>query len=190
MERERRERMEKEGMENMVRLQQQVQIETERREQVERERAAELEKANRVVDRLSLEKRELEKKLEEEDDKMMEEDKQDVYVMDEEMIQAGPYYNVRAASSASMEDEIVLGNLRGPKRKEAGFNIKGEGRLEKVIWRHRLDVGQNITASFNLVNMTCSGCPGSGVHSVVGAEDGSRCCSWLATKFSSGIVQR
>jgi hypothetical protein len=68
--------------------------------------------------------------------------------MDEEMIQAGPYFNVRAARAYSMNAEIVLGDLRGHKRKEAGFNIKGENRLEKVVWRHRLDEGQYITASF------------------------------------------
>jgi hypothetical protein len=71
-----------------------------------------------------------------------------------------------------LEDELVLGDVRGPKRKEAGFNIKGEGRLGKVVWRHRMAEGSNITLSFNPVNLKCSGCTVRGVHSVVGAEDG------------------
>jgi hypothetical protein len=87
-------------------------------------------------------------------------------------VQLGPYYNVRAAREISMEDEIVLGDGRGGRKKEAGFNIVGERRLEKVVWRHRLDVGQNITLSFNPASMKCSGCKKRGVHSVVGMEDG------------------
>ncbi len=50
--------------------------------------------------------------------------------------------------------------------KEAAFNIQGERRLEKVVWRHRLDEGQNITLSYNPASMTCSGCKVRGVHSV------------------------
>jgi hypothetical protein len=66
----------------------------------------------------------------------------------------------------------VLGDLRGHKRKEAGFNIKVENRLEKVVWRHRLDERQNFSTSFNPANMKCMGCPGRGIHSVVGRVDG------------------
>ncbi len=88
------------------------------------------------------------------------------------MIQAGPYFNVRAARAYSMNAEIVLGDRRGHIRKEAGFNITGVNRLEKVVWRHRLDEGQNFSTSFNPANMKCTGCPGKGIHSVVGRDDG------------------
>jgi hypothetical protein len=164
-------------------LEQQVKMERERREQMEREYAAELERRekdfavekgrmNSELIKLEQEKQELVARAGEEEDADMEEDEPDVYVLDEDLIQAGPYYNVRAARSLMMEDEILLGDGRVGKRKEAGFNIMGEKRLEKVVWRHRLDVGMNITASFNPANMKCSGCPVRGLHSVVGREDG------------------
>jgi hypothetical protein len=166
-------------------LEQQVKMERERREQMEREYAAELERRERefaaekvrmtsALSKLEQEKQELMARAGENEDEDMEEDEPDVYVLDEDLIQAGPYYNVRAARSLMMEDEILLGDGRVGKRKEAGFNIMGEKRLEKVIWRHRLDVGMNITTSFNPANMKCSGCPVRGVHSVVGREDGKQ----------------
>jgi hypothetical protein len=71
----------------------------------------------------------------EDEDTEMEVMEGDVYEVDEGMIQAGPYYNVRASRTIMLEDELVLGDVRGAKRKEAGFNIKGEGRLGKVVWR-------------------------------------------------------
>jgi hypothetical protein len=92
--------------------------------------------------------------------------------LEEDMIRAGPYYNVRASRQRALEDEVALGDGRVQRMKEAAFNLRGEGRLEKVVWRHRLDEGQNITLSYNPASMTCSGCKVRGVHSVVGAEDG------------------
>ncbi len=175
VERERREKLESLEVEKMAAVQQQVMAERDRSERLERELKEERERAKMEVERVTRQKEELEKKAkEEEEDGKMDEDGEetDVFEMDEEMIQAGPYFNVRAARMYSMESEIVLGDLRGHKRKEAGFNLKGESRLEKVVWRHRLDVGQNITASFNAANMKCTGCPGRGVHSVVGRDDG------------------
>ncbi len=44
-----------------------------------------------------------------------------------------------------MEDAVILGDGRNVKMKEAAFNVKGEGRLDKEVWRHRLDEVQNIT---------------------------------------------
>jgi hypothetical protein len=79
---------------------------------------------------------------------------------------------VRASRARALEDEVVLGDGRVQRMKEAAYNIQGEGRLEKVVWRHRLDEGQNITLSFNPASMTCSGYKVRGVLSVVGAEDG------------------
>jgi hypothetical protein len=105
------------------------------------------------------------------EDEEMETVEGDVYEVDEGMIPAGPYYNVRASRMIALENELLLGDGRGIKRKEAGFNIRGEGMLSKVVWRHRLDDGCNITVSFNPANMRCSGCLGRGDHSVVGAED-------------------
>jgi hypothetical protein len=63
-----------------------------------------------------------------------------------------------------MDEEVILGDGRRKRMKEAAFKIQGEGRLDKVIWRHRLDVGQNITLSYNPASMTCSGCKTRGVH--------------------------
>jgi hypothetical protein len=108
----------------------------------------------------------------EDEDAVMETVEGDVYEVDEGMIQAGPYYNVRASRMLMLEDELVLGDGMGVRRREAGFNIKGEGRLSKVVWRHRMAEGSNITLSFNPENLKCSGCTVRGVHSVVGTEDG------------------
>jgi hypothetical protein len=121
------------------------------------------EEAAKLLEQKLLEQRELETGTE---------DGTDVYELDEDMIRAGPYYNVRAARARAMEDEVVLWDGRKEKRKEAAFNIKGEGRLSMVEWRHRLDVGQNITLSFNPANMRCNGCKVRGQHSVIGADDG------------------
>ncbi len=88
-----------------------------------------------------------------------------MYDVDEGMILAGPYYNVRTSRLIALEDG------RGIWRKEAGFNISGEGWMSKVVWQHRMDEGSNITLSFNPANMKCSGCLVRGEHSVVGAED-------------------
>ncbi len=175
VERERREKLETMEVEKMSAVQQQMMAERGRSERLEKELEEERERTRREVERVTKQKEELEKKIKEEDeDGKMDEDGEetDVFEMDEEMIQAGPYFNVRAARLYSMESEIVLGDLRGHRRKEAGFNLNGESRLKKVVWRHRMDVGQNITVSFNPANMKCSGCPVRVVHSVVGRDDG------------------
>jgi hypothetical protein len=143
----------------------------EERSKIVREHEVEKERARREVEKLVQEKRELEEKGKEKEQEEMEEDITDVFELDEDLVQPGAYYNVRAARELSMEDEVVLGDGRGG-RKEAGFNIVGERRLEKVVWRHRLEVGQNITLSFNPASMTCSGCKKRGVHSVMSKEDG------------------
>jgi hypothetical protein len=144
----------------------------EERSKIMREHEVEKERARLKVEKLMQEKRELEEKGKEKEQEEMDEDITDVFELGEDLVQPGPYYNVRAARELSMEDEVVLGDWRGGRKKEAGFNIAGERRLEKVVWRHRLDVGQNITLSFNPASMTCSGCKKRGVHSVVGREDG------------------
>jgi hypothetical protein len=66
------------------------------------------------------------------EDEEMETVEGDVYEVDEGMIPAGPYYNVKASRMIALENELLLGDGRGIKRKEAGFNIRGEGRLSKV----------------------------------------------------------
>jgi hypothetical protein len=175
--------MAKEEKERVQLLEKQLKIEREKVEKLTRgfeeerskivtEHEVEKERARHEVEKLMQEKRELEEKGKEKEQEEMEEDITDVFELDEDLVQPGPYYNVRAARELSMEDEVVLGDGRGGRKKEAGFNIVGERRLEKVVWRHRLDVGQNITLSFNPASMTCSGCKKRGVHSVVGREDG------------------
>jgi hypothetical protein len=140
---------------------------TQERERLVKEHAREQQVAKEEVAKM-LEQRKMDTEHEN-----SEEDRSDVYELDEDMIRAGPYYNVRAARARAMEDEVVLGDGRKVKGKEAAFNIKGEGRLSQVEWRHRMDVGQNITLSFNPANMRCSGCKVRGQHSVIGAEDGN-----------------
>jgi len=154
-------------------LEQQLKVEREKNERMEQHFVQERE---RLVKEHAIEqeaaKEEAAKMLEQIGMETEVEDKTDVYELDEDMIRAGPYYNVRAARARAMEDEVVLGDGRNEKRKEAAFNIKGEGRLASVEWRHRMDVGQNITLSFNPANMRCSGCKVRGQHSVIGADDG------------------
>jgi hypothetical protein len=152
VEREKNERMEQHYIQERERLVK----EHAREQQVARDEAAKM-----------LEQREMDTEHGSSD-----EDKMDVYELDEDMIRAGPYYNVRAARARAMEDKVVLGDGRKGKRKEAAFNIRGDGRLSQVEWRHRMDVGQNITLSFNPANMRCSSCKMRGQHSVIGAEDG------------------
>ncbi len=142
------------------------------REKLMREHAIEQEAARNEIARIAKEKEVLEDRLKEYEDIPMEEDFEDVYELDEDMIRAGPYYNVRTARARAMEDEVVLGDGRNKKKKEGAFNIKGEGRMGKVVWRHRLDEAQNVTLSFNPASMKCSGCQVRGTRSMVGAEDG------------------
>jgi hypothetical protein len=94
----------------------------------------------------------------------------DVYTKDEFLIPAGPYYNVRAGRGMVIEDEIVMGVKATPKRLECGFDVAGDKRLKQATMRHRLDVNQNMTASFNPANMVCYGCKARGPHSVIGGE--------------------
>jgi hypothetical protein len=165
----------KEEMGRLALLEQQLKVEREKSERMEQHYAQERE-------RLVKEHAREQQLVREEAAKMVEQreleagagtvDKSDVYELDEDLIRAGPYYNVRAARARAMEDEVVLGDGRKEKRKEAAFNIKGEGRLSQVEWRHRLDVGQNITLSFNPANMRCNGCKARGQHSVIGSDDG------------------
>jgi hypothetical protein len=156
----------------------QLKVERERREMAEKVLGAERERmlrdqviaqetAKGEIAMLTMEKRQLEEKLKEEEDAAMDTKLEDVYVLEEDMIRAGPYYNVRASRARALDDEVVLGDGRRQRMKEAAFNIQGKGRLEKVVWRHRLDEGQNITLLFNPASMTCSGCKVRGVHSVV-----------------------
>jgi hypothetical protein len=155
----------------------------EERSKIMREHEAEKERARLEVEKLMQEKRELEEKGKEKEQEEMEEDITDVFELDEDLVQPGPYYNVRAARELSMEDEVVLGDGRGGRKKEAGFNIVGERRLEKVVWRHRLDVGQNITLSFNPASMTCNGCKKGGSTLWWVGRTGSLWCWWPAIKI-------
>jgi len=120
VERERREKLESMEVEKMSAVQQQMMAERGRSERLERELKEERERTRQEVERVTKQKEELEKRVKEEDeDGKMDEDGEetDVFEMDEEMIQAGPYFNVRAARLYSMESEVVLGDLRGHRRK-------------------------------------------------------------------------
>jgi hypothetical protein len=176
---------EKELQERILLLEKQVEMERERVSQlekayVEQQQALRFlqDEARREMGKLITETEEKlriagqKEQKERAEDEDMETVEGDVYEVDEGMIPAGPYYNVKASRMIALEDELVSGDGRGVRRKEAGFNISGEGRMSKVVWRHRLDEGINITLSFNPANMRCSGCLVRGEHSVVGAEDG------------------
>jgi hypothetical protein len=96
----------------------------------------------------------------------------DVYYMDKSIFPAGPYYNVRAGRTRLSEQEIVVGEGKMEKRREAGFDLAGDNRVKQTILRHRMDAMQNISCSFNLADLMCEGCKGRGKHAVVGAENG------------------
>jgi hypothetical protein len=163
----------KEEMGRVILLEQQLKAEREKGERMEQHYAQERERMMKEHAReQQLAREEAAKRLDQRELEMGAEDRTDVYELDEDMIRAGPYYNVRAARARAMEDEVLLGDGRKEKRKEAAFNIKGEGRLSMFEWRHRLDVGQNITLSYNPANMRCTGCKVRGPHSVIGADDG------------------
>ncbi len=68
--------------------------------------------------------------------------------------------------------EILVGDGKNEKRKEAGFDLGEDSRIRQTILRHRIDTMQNITCSFKPEDMTCSGCKGRGKHSVVGTDNG------------------
>ena len=176
---------EKEAQERIQLLERQVEMERERVAQLEKACEAQQQalriqqdEARREMGKLITETEEKLRIAEQKGQKEADEDEDmetvegDVYEVDEGMIPAGPYYNVKASRMIALENEVMLGDGRGVKRKEAGFNLRGECRLSKVVWRHRLDDGCNITVSFNPANMRCSGCLVRGEHSVVGAEDG------------------
>ncbi len=89
-----------------------------------------------------------------------------------------------------IEDEIVMGVKATPKRLECGFDVAGDKRLKQALMRHRLDVNQNMTASFNPANMVCYGCKARGPHSVIGGErTGPGCVGCIGPKFSACAVQ-
>jgi hypothetical protein len=85
----------------------------EERSKIMREHEVEKERARLEVEKLMQEKRELEEKGKEKEQEEMDEDITDVFELDEDLVQPGPYYNVRAARELSMEDEVVLGDGRG-----------------------------------------------------------------------------
>ncbi len=176
---------EKESQDWIQLLEKQVEMERERVAQLEKAyeaqqlaQRAQQEAARREMSKLITETEEKLRIAEQKVQKVRDEDPRmetvegDVYEVDEGMIPAGPYYNVRASKLIALEDELMLGDGRGTRRKEAGFNVSGEGRMSNLVWRHRMDEGSNITLSFNPANMRCSGCLVRGDHSVVGAEDG------------------
>ena len=81
-------------------------VERERREMAEKVLGAERDKMMRdqmmaqeaakgEIAMLTMEKRQLEEKLKEEEETAMDVKLEDVYVLEEDMIRAGPYYNVR-----------------------------------------------------------------------------------------------
>ncbi len=96
----------------------------------------------------------------------------DVFVLDDDLFPAGPYYNVRAARAAQAEEEIVVGKASHEKRKEAGFTLSGDRRILQAKMRYRMDKGLCISVSFDPSNMMCTGCKERGPHSVAGREGG------------------
>ncbi len=105
----------------------------EERSRILREHEVEKERARLEVEKLMQEKRELEEKGKEKEQEEMDEDITDVFELDEDLVQPGPYYNVRAARELSMEDEVVLGERW--KEKGGGFQHcwreeVGEGYME------------------------------------------------------------
>jgi hypothetical protein len=61
------------------------------------------------------------------------------------MFTAGPYCKVRAGRPVRLEDELGLGEVRWRKKKEADFNLRGDNRARRAVWRHRMDTCINRT---------------------------------------------
>jgi len=98
----------KEEKERLTLLEQQLLVERERRETEEkmvaverekmaREQAIAQEAAKGEIAMLIMEKNQLEERLKEEEDAAMDTRREDVYVLEEDKVKAGAYYNVRAA---------------------------------------------------------------------------------------------
>ncbi len=95
-----------------------------------------------------------------------------VYRLDDELIPAGAYYNVRAIRAERGTDEIVMGEAQREKRVEASFALEGDGRILRSVMRQRMDVALNITTSFNTEDLICNGCKERGPHTIAGLDDG------------------
>jgi hypothetical protein len=67
---------------------------------------------------------------------------------------------------------MVVGEVKQEKRREAGFDLAGDGRVRQTVLRHRMDVMLNVSCSFDPATMTCSGCKERGVHSMVRGDRG------------------
>ncbi len=97
-------------------LEQQLKVEREKSERMEQHYAQERERLVKEHEReQQLVREEAAKMVEQRELEAGTDDKTDVYKLDEDMIRAGPYYNVRAARARAMEDEVVLGDGRKEK---------------------------------------------------------------------------
>jgi hypothetical protein len=68
--------------------------------------------------------------------------------------------------------ELVVGEMKQETRREAGFDLAGDGRVKQAVLRHRMDVMLNVSCSFDPATLTCFGCKERGVHSMVRGDRG------------------
>ncbi len=88
----------------------------------------------------------------------------DIFVVDEEDRKAG-----RQAMRGRSEREMGNAPDNG-RRKECGFDIFGDDRVQDAVIRYRLDCNVTMSLSFNLANMVCEGCAIRGKHSMTGKK--------------------
>ncbi len=56
------------------------------------------------------------------------------------------------------------------RRKECGFDLFGNDRVQGAVMRYRMDCNLTMSLSFNLAKMVCEGCAIRGKHSLTGKE--------------------
>jgi len=96
----------------------------------------------------------------------------DIFVVDEEEFPPGNYYNVKAGRQVMRgRSEREMGNAQdNGRRKECGFDLFGDDRVQGAVMRYRMDCNMTMSLSFNLANMVCEGCAIRGKHSLTGKE--------------------
>jgi hypothetical protein len=96
----------------------------------------------------------------------------DIFVVDEEKVPPGNYYNVKAGRQVMRgRSEREMGNAPdNGRRKECGFDLFGDDRVKDAVMRYQMDCNVTMLLSFNPANMVCKGCAKRGKHSRIEQE--------------------
>jgi len=98
----------------------------------------------------------------------------DVFKVDNNLMPAGPYYNIKASRAKKFGNLEVIGDGGDGRveRREGTFCLEGDGRVRKTVKRYREEPPMNMTLSFDPSSLICVGCTKRGPHSVAGLDDG------------------